>query len=42
MGESCRVLFNCEFYIIKIKDKLLAAVRPKSIIEMVILRVLFY
>jgi len=31
--ESCEVSLNCEFYIIKIKNKLPLAVRPKSAIK---------
>jgi len=42
IAESCRVSFNCEFYIIRVGNKLPLAVRPKSVIETIILRVLFY
>jgi len=42
MAESCKVSFNYKFYIIKIGDKLPLAVRPKSVIKMIILKFLFY
>ena len=40
MIESCKVSLNCILYIIRVKDKVPLAVRPKSVIEIIVLRVL--
>ena len=42
IAESYRVSFNRKFYIIRVGNKSLPAIRPKSVIEMIILRVLSY
>ena len=40
IAESYRVSFNHKLYIIRVGDKLLLTIRPKGIIETVVLRVL--
>jgi len=42
IAESCRVSFNHKFRIIRVGNELPLAVRPKSVIEVIILRVLSY
>jgi len=42
IAESYRVSFNREFYIIRVGNELPLAIRPKSVIEVIILRVLSY
>jgi len=42
IAESCRVSFNHEFRIIRVGNKSPLAVRPKSVIKAIILRVLSY
>jgi len=42
IAESCRVSFNREFRIIRVGNELPPAIRSKSAIEAIILRVLSY
>ena len=42
IAESCRVSFNHKFRIIRVGNELPLAIRPKSVIEAIILRVLSY
>jgi len=42
IAESYRVSFNHEFRIIRVENKSPPAIRPKSVIEAIILRVLSY
>jgi len=42
IAESYRVSFNREFSIIRVGNKSPLAIRPKSVIEIIILRVLSY
>ena len=42
MAESYRVSLNRELYIIRVRNKSLLTVRPKSIIETIVLGVLSY
>ena len=40
--ESCGVSLDRELCIVKVKNKLSLAVRPESVIEIVVLRILSY
>ena len=42
MAKSYRVSSDREFYIVRVEDKSLLAIKSKSVIETVILRVLSY
>ena len=42
IAESRRVSLNRELYIIRVRNELLLTVRPKSIIETIVLEVLSY
>jgi hypothetical protein len=42
IAESYKVSLNCKLYIVRVGNKSLLAVRPKSIIKIVVLKILFY